>query len=71
MQKIRSARPVMLINDGRESNMRELTQAERESVSGGEVYSAPAIMTVSLMVLSPTPLVVAVGVAALMYYAWC
>jgi hypothetical protein len=28
-------------------------------------------MMLSLMVLSPTPLVLAVGTVALLYYAWC
>lgn len=52
--------------------MRELSHLELEAVSGSEVLeSGPPVMTLSLMVLCPTPLVLGVGAAALLYYAWC
>ncbi|HEX7080583.1 MAG TPA: hypothetical protein VF329_06180 [Gammaproteobacteria bacterium] len=54
--------------------MRELTCSELQFVSGGELTEAEAdvgLMTLSLMALCPTPLVLAVGSAALIYYAWC
>lgn len=52
--------------------MRELSNSELEAVSGGEsIISGPPMMTLSLIALSPTPLVIAVGTAALLYYAFC
>ena len=52
--------------------MRELNNSELKAVSGGEVIvSGPPLMTLSLIALSPTPLVIAVGAAALLYYAFC
>lgn len=53
--------------------MRELTFNELESVSGGELtqYQA-AMLTIGLMALgAASPIVIGVGVAALIYYAWC
>lgn len=52
--------------------MRELTNRELQAVSGGE-FTEPqaAALTVALMAMSATPLVIGVGVAALLYYAWC
>ncbi len=52
--------------------MRELSTLEINTVSGGQLIGTVSPMaTLSLMVLSPTPLVVAVGTAALLYYAFC
>ena len=52
--------------------MRKLSSSELEVVSGGELTTAETtMMTLSLMALCPTPLVLAVGTAALVYYAWC
>jgi hypothetical protein len=52
--------------------MRELTREELAAVSGGELTEGQAAaITVSLMAMSATPLVIAVGTVALLYYAWC
>lgn len=52
--------------------MRELEHRELAAVSGGETYGVLSpLVTLSLMALTPTPLVLAVGTAALLYYAWC
>jgi len=53
--------------------MRELTSPELEAVSGGGLsnYEA-AVITLGLMALgASSPVVIAVGAAALIYYAWC
>ena len=53
--------------------MRELTSSELDAVSGGGLsnYEA-AVLTIGLMALGATsPIVIGVGVAALIYYAWC
>ncbi|HEU4619126.1 MAG TPA: hypothetical protein VFV10_13890 [Gammaproteobacteria bacterium] len=52
--------------------MRDLTKRELLAVSGGELTEAQAAaLTVGLMAMCTTPLVVAVGGIALLYYAWC
>jgi hypothetical protein len=52
--------------------MRELTNRELQAVAGGELTDAQAAaLTVALMAMSATPLVVGVGMVALLYYAWC
>jgi len=53
--------------------MRELTMNELDAVSGGEFsnYEA-AVLTLGLMALGiSSPVVIGVGVAALIYYAFC
>lgn len=53
--------------------MRELTSPELEAVSGGGFsnYEA-AMLTLGLMALGiSSPIVIGVGAAALLYYAWC
>jgi hypothetical protein len=52
--------------------MRELTRRELTAVSGGTLTDGQAAaITVGLMAMSATPLVIAVGTFALLYYAWC
>lgn len=53
--------------------MRELTLNELEAVSGGGLshYEA-AMLTLGLMAIgASSPIVIGVGVGALIYYAWC
>jgi lactobin A/cerein 7B family class IIb bacteriocin len=52
--------------------MRELTSSELEAVSGGLSNYEAAVLTIGLMALgASSPIVIGVGVAALIYYAWC
>lgn len=53
--------------------MRELTITELGAVSGGGLSNFEAAMlTIGLMALgAASPVVIGVGVAALIYYAWC
>jgi len=53
--------------------MRDLTISELQAVSGGELsqFEAAAI-TIGLMALAASsPVVIAAGTLALLYYAWC
>ncbi|HEU4618329.1 MAG TPA: hypothetical protein VFV10_09825 [Gammaproteobacteria bacterium] len=53
--------------------MRTLTGCELETVAGGDSSEVDQAMwaTFMMMAICPTPLVVAVGGAALLYYVWC
>jgi hypothetical protein len=52
--------------------MRNLTVSEMQAVSGGSIGEAgAAAATLALMGMCTTPLVIAVGGLALMYYVWC
>lgn len=51
--------------------MRTLTHSELQAVGGGLDGGDGLGLTIGLIALSPTPLVIGVGVAALLIYAWC
>jgi hypothetical protein len=53
--------------------MRNLTRAECQTVAGGDLNDLgyAGVMTLTLMAISPTPLVFGVGAVALLVYAWC